>query len=360
AGAVNIAEVEVKAAQAREVELSVGAISLNDDEPEDGLESGLEGGSEDDGDMDATDHDPNHTDISPGRRLQALFCSHFGCTQPGCHRFTASKYGDRHYKVTDWEELDYEYLVHEKELSLPDLNAEYIIDLNDHERYVAVFEGQYRGSNLHKPGMSHPARRWLQEGFANLGQRHEGWKRIPDFSVDVCDSEGGYLVILDPGYVDIFFPFAFVTEEGFSIYEWLDRAWAEYGLQVLEHREFVQTFVRVGSVTMKQRSRKKSAKETEPESVERTSMHIHDFKRVVPKPIVITVKINGQPVRALVDCGSEADFISTTVVDQLRLKRDILAKPLNIRLAVHGSRSKTNASATVNLKNFQYQEIDEQ
>src|ERR1700761_6684453 len=50
-----------------------------------------------------------------------------------------------------------------------------------------------------------------------------------------------------------------------------------------------------------------------------------------------------------------ADFISTKLVDQLKLKREILAKPMTLQLAVHGSRSKVNASVAVKLK---YQSID--
>jgi hypothetical protein len=52
---------------------------------------------------------------------------------------------------------------------------------------------------------------------------------------------------------------------------------------------------------------------------------------------------------------SMADFISTRLVDQLRLKREILAKPVTVQLAVHGSCSQINASTAVNLK---YQNID--
>ncbi|KIL59513.1 hypothetical protein M378DRAFT_1067799 [Amanita muscaria Koide BX008] len=85
-------------------------------------------------------------------------------------------------------------------------------------------------------------------------------------------------------------------------------------------------------------------------------MRVVDFKRVIPKPIVVEVRINGQAARALIDSGSEADFLSTTLADQLKLRKDLLAKQLNIHLAVHGSRSKTNASVLVN---FQYQGIDE-
>lgn len=50
-----------------------------------------------------------------------------------------------------------------------------------------------------------------------------------------------------------------------------------------------------------------------------------------------------------------ADFISTTVVDQLKLPRMVYEKPLSVQLAVHGSRSKINCGTTVNLR---YQTID--
>ena len=50
-----------------------------------------------------------------------------------------------------------------------------------------------------------------------------------------------------------------------------------------------------------------------------------------------------------------ADFISMTVVEQLRLQKDTYTKPLSVQLAVHGSRSKVNCGTTVN---FQYQSIN--
>lgn len=65
--------------------------------------------------------------------------------------------------------------------------------------------------------------------------------------------------------------------------------------------------------------------------------------------------MNGKSARALIDSGSLADFMSTTLADQLRVKKDILAKPLTLQLAVHGSRSKINYCTTVELR---YQEIN--
>ena len=77
-------------------------------------------------------------------------------------------------------------------------------------------------------------------------------------------------------------------------------------------------------------------------------------ERFLPKSVVIRVVVNGSPLRALVDSGSLGDFVSSTVVDQLKLKRTVLDKPLGLQLAVQGSRSKITASVDVN---YSYQHI---
>ncbi|KAG2061438.1 hypothetical protein BDR06DRAFT_978924 [Suillus hirtellus] len=59
-----------------------------------------------------------------------------------------------------------------------------------------------------------------------------------------------------------------------------------------------------------------------------------------PKPIVVTVHINGHPARALIDSGSLLDFMSVTLADQLKIPRIELVKPIIVQLAVQGSRSK--------------------
>ncbi|KAI0038291.1 hypothetical protein FA95DRAFT_1458214, partial [Auriscalpium vulgare] len=89
-------------------------------------------------------------------------------------------------------------------------------------------------------------------------------------------------------------------------------------------------------------------------AIERNASRTKDLRRTLPRPIVLTVRVDGKPVRALLDTGSMADFVSTTLVDQLKLRTEVLAKPLPVQLAVHGSRSKINRSATVQ---FEYQEI---
>ena len=50
--------------------------------------------------------------------------------------------------------------------------------------------------------------------------------------------------------------------------------------------------------------------------IERTTPKVKDKSRKLSEPIVIGIKVNGHAIRALVDTGSMADFISTTVVDQ--------------------------------------------
>ena len=89
--------------------------------------------------------------------------------------------------------------------------------------------------------------------------------------------------------------------------------------------------------------------------VERTMMRLKDKSRRLPEPIIVTVKVNGQTIRALLDTRFMADFISTTGVEQLKLPKEIYEKLLAVQLAVHGSRSKINCGTTVR---FQYQTID--
>ena len=105
----------------------------------------------------------------------------------------------------------------------------------------------------------------------------------------------------------------------------------------------------------KRRNKKRTIDPEGVPAVERTTMRLKDKSRRLPEPIIVAVKVNGQMIRALLDTGSMADFISTTVVEQLKLPKEIYEKPLAVQLAVHGSRSKINCGTTVQ---FQYQTID--
>jgi hypothetical protein len=92
------------------------------------------------------------------------------------------------------------------------------------------------------------------------------------------------------------------------------------------------------------------------EGIERTAGIPRDFTRKLPKPVIVEVEINGKRVRALIDSGSLADFMSTTLADQLQVNKVPLKKPLQLQLVVHGSRSKINFGATAE---FQYQGIND-
>ncbi|KAG9020933.1 hypothetical protein FS837_007742, partial [Tulasnella sp. UAMH 9824] len=90
--------------------------------------------------------------------------------------------------------------------------------------------------------------------------------------------------------------------------------------------------------------------------LERNAARTKDFTRLVPSAIVVEVRINGRNARALVDSGSLADFMSTRLVDQLKVRLDELEKPMAVQLAVTGSRTVVNNSSTVE---FEYQGVRE-
>jgi hypothetical protein len=92
-------------------------------------------------------------------------------------------------------------------------------------------------------------------------------------------------------------------------------------------------------------------------SLQRTSARTKDIARQVPKPIVDVVRVNGQPVRALLDSGSLGNFLSSAVADQLKVNKFELAKALPVQLAVQGSRTKANYGRKVK---FEYADIGEE
>jgi len=82
-------------------------------------------------------------------------------------------------------------------------------------------------------------------------------------------------------------------------------------------------------------------------AIQRNAAVTRDFKCTIPKPIVVVVHVNGQPAHALIDMGSLADFVSLTLVEQLRLEHVMLEKPLTIQLAIQGSQSKVNFGVSI-------------
>jgi hypothetical protein len=81
--------------------------------------------------------------------------------------------------------------------------------------------------------------------------------------------------------------------------------------------------------------------------ISRTASTPRLANRLGARPLAIVVRVNGEPVRALVDSGSLGDLVSTSLADQLKLRRKEL-DPLTLQLAVQGSRSKINHAVKVN------------
>jgi len=109
--------------------------------------------------------------------------------------------------------------------------------------------------------------------------------------------------------------------------------------------------------TIKGKGRTEDSLYNHPTTIERNAAKPKDFSRKIPKSIVVEVHINGHPMRALIDSGSLADFISSKVVDLLSLPVAHLAKPLPCQLAASGSRTMITCGVDTELR---YQEIFEE
>ena len=91
-------------------------------------------------------------------------------------------------------------------------------------------------------------------------------------------------------------------------------------------------------------------------SLQRNAAQVKGNQRVLPKPIVVKVTVNGHPAHALLNSRSLGDFISTTFANQLGVRKTILDTPLALQLAVQGSQSRVNSRVTIQ---FGYQDINE-
>ena len=90
--------------------------------------------------------------------------------------------------------------------------------------------------------------------------------------------------------------------------------------------------------------------------LQQNTAQVKGDKRILPKPIVVVITVNGHPAQALLDSGSLGDFMASTLADQLSIKQENLDSPVSLQLSMQGSRSKVNARATVELA---YQNIQE-
>ena len=332
AGAVNLNSVQVKDDCARDVDLQISMAHFPTEE--------MEGGSW----MPENWDRPDTTE----ERLRSMFCRHFS-VHLDSDRFTVNLVEDpdsRYYAICDWEDELIAYRVYEVDLHEPEFSVKWILEVHEFERDVLPYLGPWTGG-------AYDAGDWLHIGLHNLAERDENWGQ--DFKAEIYRTASGYLVCIDPGNYEIKLTNDDIMAPAFSLSMVLEWARVRRDADQRARQQRVSAILGLNAAKPQKSKAKKSAEQT-PETVERTAMRLKDFKRVIPKPIVLTVFINEQPIRALLDTGSMADFVSTTTVDQLKLPREVLAKQANVQLAVHGSRSKINCSVTVN---FKYQAIDE-
>jgi hypothetical protein len=371
AGSINIARLEAKGNRAREVNMSVGAIRVGSAQITD-----LEGGSAASGSSSeyraypassfsqtegiSESSTPSNRHLAPlasqdldevetdGEQLRRMFCVYYGC-KPDSTRFTVELVETANtFEILDAETRRVHWCSRH-DFGRDEFCVEWLLGMNNFHREVLQYSVPFCPD---ADKNSHPATAWLQDGIHSLARSHQ-WGTFGDFDVQIQEVDVGFR-----GLVHVYITHDEIRARTFSVWQVLDRAWFQFQLCLergAEDNGKIEPGLYAGAIkTRGPKSRRASSPTTD--SVERTAMKVHDFKRVVPKPIVVTVFMNGHPVRALMDCGSEADFLSTSVIDQLRIPRSVLAKPLNIRLAVHGSCSKTNADVTVQ---FKYQDIDE-
>ncbi|QRW04576.1 Transposon Tf2-1 polyprotein [Ceratobasidium sp. AG-Ba] len=91
--------------------------------------------------------------------------------------------------------------------------------------------------------------------------------------------------------------------------------------------------------------------------IERNSATPKDIERRIVPAIVVDVSVNRHPARALLDSRSLGDFVSTTLVDQLKLPKAVLAKPMGLSMAVAGSKGTIKYGVNARIG---YQEIDKE
>ncbi|KAF8761936.1 hypothetical protein RHS01_00156 [Rhizoctonia solani] len=97
-------------------------------------------------------------------------------------------------------------------------------------------------------------------------------------------------------------------------------------------------------------------KEPGPKHVKRNAIKVKDHTRKVPNTLIVEAKLEGESVCVLLDSGCQTDIVSTTIVDQLRLPKVKLTKPLQVQLAMAGSRGTLHYGVKARIE---YQGIDE-
>ncbi|KAJ8089345.1 hypothetical protein PM082_014593 [Marasmius tenuissimus] len=278
-------------------------------------------------------------------------------------RFEVASDYNGNFEVYDRLDTRMSYLVSREQLADEDFCVSDVVDAalaewNSHSELVHM---GYQGT---EPDEHFPARYWLLRRAIDIlvDMMPEIEKEVRE-QVRVWPCEGGYLICDEIEGLDYFVAHNEVRSPTFDIEAILARGPTDFPpplVSIKARRRRVKAMIESNSVgvsTRRGRGRKqpKPTADTHTENLERSSATVNNVNRKVPRPIIVDVKVNGCPTRALIDSGSTTDFISTRLVDQLKLQRTDLDKPLPIQMTVQGSVSRVYCSTKVD---FQYQGID--
>ncbi|KAJ1299296.1 hypothetical protein OPQ81_005349 [Rhizoctonia solani] len=114
---------------------------------------------------------------------------------------------------------------------------------------------------------------------------------------------------------------------------WTSINWEELDTDLLKSPKIEALMIQLNAAKID----KGKASSSKVRNIKRNASKPKDLTHKLPKPIIIEAEVNGHKVHALIDSGSLGDFISTTVIDQLKLLKEMLANPVSLQMAVTGS-----------------------
>ncbi|KAJ7208904.1 hypothetical protein GGX14DRAFT_566600 [Mycena pura] len=301
---VKLSSLEQRATAAREAEIRVSTMRVIPGEVQ------LEGGSV------CSDSEEQQT------YLVKLFESYYDCSAD-LERFTAIDYDDS-IEITDWSSPDTWYMVRKADLENPEYGIPDILAA----KLPTCPEVSSGLPDLGEPDDEYPALDWLRIRLA-YAMDDTTWAQItPHERVLVSPDAQGYRVNILWTDIEFIITHQEIKDSLFDINAVLDAVWDQNDMDLeIPAKPTTRELWRANRIPMGLRAtkpasvkgphRRKPAKRVKINftdtvyGLERTAMKPRDFNRRLPKPIVLEVLIDGNPVRALLDTGSMADFIST-------------------------------------------------
>ncbi|OSD01905.1 hypothetical protein PYCCODRAFT_1354674, partial [Trametes coccinea BRFM310] len=228
-----------------------------------------------------------------------------------------------------------EYIVSREQLDNPNWGAPDIIQ-EEWDSWITIPPRPEWGTGFppcDAPEGTHPALYWLRAHVRASLRRDFSDVPARDNLINISEHCQGYIVTspLSPGEEYIytenevrdpsFDPTAIATVilSGFTA----DELWHRW--RAAERRRHRRIRLMVGALSIKKpRKKQQDVPANTFPALERNAMRPKDCTRKAPMPVVVNVQVNGHSARALLDTGCMADFISTTLIDQLKIPTDIL------------------------------------